>query len=224
MYSHNPEKHSVLDVFCDFVRFLFILFPAFRYFFTYPRKNILFLLILWFFSVFVHFVPHLLLFIYIPLKNFLFLSCVSLQLGSFTRLNTRVGKLRRWWAQMCRVTPPLHQLITAKLYKNWKVIGKNSSGCISTIPFPKVFAYFHSPYPMFCPFPAAAPYFLSYFLLALIFLSFLSQRISLRPFFTIHTVCSLAQTFGSEKFNAIVYSYLLHLLLILDFFFPYALF
>ncbi len=179
--------------FCDLFRFLFILFPAFRYLFIYHRKTFCSCCFLWFCSVFVHFVPRHSLFIRITQKKhsvladfviffgfcslcspsfaiyshspetFLFLSCVSLQLGSFTRLNTRVGKLRRWWAQRCRVTPPLHQLITAKLYKSWKVIGKNSSGCISTIPFPKVFAYFHSPYPMFCPFPAAALYFL-YFL------------------------------------------------------------
>ncbi len=64
-----------------------------------------FLVFLWFFSVFVHLVPRLSLFIHIPQKNILFLSSVSLQLGSFTRLNTRVGKLRRWWAQRCQNYP-----------------------------------------------------------------------------------------------------------------------
>jgi len=61
-FSYTPEKHSVLAVFCDFFRFLFILFPDFRYLFTYPRKNILFLLFFVIFSVFVHFVPRLSLF------------------------------------------------------------------------------------------------------------------------------------------------------------------
>jgi hypothetical protein len=38
-FIHTPEKHSVLAVFWDFARFLFILFPAFRCLFTNHRKN-----------------------------------------------------------------------------------------------------------------------------------------------------------------------------------------
>jgi hypothetical protein len=91
-YSQTTGKHSVLAVFCDLFPFLFILFPAFRYLFTYPRKNILFFL---FFVILFGFClicsPPFAIYSHTPEKHSVLIICFS-SVGQFYALEYTCGQ------------------------------------------------------------------------------------------------------------------------------------